>query len=165
MVSIIILYYYIIILKYYNFIGPQSYMRSVVDRDIVMQRIPVVTPGYLHVDKYPRVIKYIYMGILFYLTICNSSLGPLRVQRGSRRYSSLPWIGVPLISGVYSLCYIRCQFFFSVRRHVEHTLFIASWGRESYASRQEMTGVETDSCQIKLLFLLACTVMHSTLAT
>jgi hypothetical protein len=64
-------------------------MRSVVDRYVVMQRIPVVTPGYLHVDKYPTVIKYIYMGILFYLTICSSSLGPLRVQRGSRRFSSL----------------------------------------------------------------------------
>ena len=31
--------YYIIL--YYNLMGPQSYMRSVVDRNVVMRRIPV----------------------------------------------------------------------------------------------------------------------------
>jgi len=64
----------------------------------------LVIPGYVHVDKYPKVITYIYMGTLFYLTTCNISLALLRVQRGSRRYSSLPCVGVPLIFGFYSPC-------------------------------------------------------------
>jgi len=49
MVSIIILYYNIIltiilyhIILYYNIMGPPLYMRSVVDRNIVMRRMTVV---------------------------------------------------------------------------------------------------------------------------
>jgi len=47
-----------------------------------------------------------------------------------------------------ALFIVYAEFFLfpSARRHVEqlkHTLFIASRGWESYASRQEMTGVET----------------------
>jgi hypothetical protein len=64
----------------------------------------LVTPGYVHVDKDPKVITYIYIGTFFYLTTCNFSLGPLRVKRGSRRGSSLPGVGVPLIFGFYSPC-------------------------------------------------------------
>jgi len=39
----IILYYIILyyIILYYNLMGPPSYMRSVVDRNVVMRRIPV----------------------------------------------------------------------------------------------------------------------------
>ena len=44
MVSIIILYYNIIILYYYNLTGP-LYMRSVVDQDVVMRRISVLGGG------------------------------------------------------------------------------------------------------------------------
>ena len=33
--------YNTIVLQYYNIMGPPSYMRSVVDRNVVMRRVPV----------------------------------------------------------------------------------------------------------------------------
>ena len=48
MLCCVVLYYiilYYIILQYYNLKGPPSYMRSVVDRNVVMRRMTVYLQG------------------------------------------------------------------------------------------------------------------------
>ena len=48
-----IILYYIILLYYYNLKGPPSYLRSVVDRNVVMRRVTVLTiSNFLCVEQF-----------------------------------------------------------------------------------------------------------------
>ena len=51
----VVLYYiilYYIILYYYNLMGPPSFMRSVVDRNVVMRRIPVLATTVRQLEEF-----------------------------------------------------------------------------------------------------------------
>jgi len=78
---------------------------------------------------------------LFTRTVaCPTRLSPLFQFAVSRRAANI-WVLLALF-----IAYAQFFLFPSARRHVEHLehmLFIARRGWESYASRQEMTGVET----------------------
>ena len=48
------------VLLYYNPMGPPSYMRSVVDRNVVMRRIPVCVYVYICMCVCVRARAYVY---------------------------------------------------------------------------------------------------------
>jgi hypothetical protein len=60
--------------------------------------------GYLNVDTYPNVNNCLYTGTLFYLTICNFSLGPLRVTAGNVSFAAVPVCHQSGSTGFSSTC-------------------------------------------------------------